>query len=29
MNAKMGNMLFKELRRLGFDVEVDTGKILS
>jgi hypothetical protein len=24
MNAKMGKMLFKELRRLGFDVEVDT-----
>jgi hypothetical protein len=24
MNAKMGKMLFKELRRLGFEVEVDT-----
>jgi hypothetical protein len=24
MNAKMGKMLFKELRRLGFDVEVNT-----
>jgi hypothetical protein len=24
MNAKMGKMLFKERRRLGFDVEVDT-----
>jgi hypothetical protein len=24
MKAKMGKMLFKELRRLGFEVEVDT-----
>jgi hypothetical protein len=28
MNAKMGKMLFKELRRLGLDVEVDTRKKL-
>jgi hypothetical protein len=29
MNAKMGNKLFKELRRLVFDVEEDTGKKLE